>query len=280
MTVRVVTDSACDLPDRLAADLDIEIVPLTIRFGDEELVDRRDFTPAEFWARCHASPVLPQTAAPPPGLYEARYRGLAAAGATGIVVVALSGALSATVQSAQVAAAAVAEEIPVEVIDSRSVTLGLGLIAVAAARHAAAGGSLETITSVARSLAARTHVVGTLDTLENLKKGGRIGGAKALLASVLSIKPVIDVRDGKVEEGGRQRTRAKAFAFLADTVRRAQPIEALAVAHGDAADVDRFVDLLRPLYAGDIVIGQIGAVIGAHTGPGTIGVIYQTPAAN
>jgi DegV family protein with EDD domain len=278
MTVRVVTDSACDLPGALAAELGIEIVPLTIRFGDEELVDRRDFTPAEFWARCHASPVLPQTAAPPPGAYEDRYRALAAAGASAIVVVALSGALSATLQSAQVAAAAVAEDIPVAVVDSRSVTLGLGMIAVAAARHAAAGGSLEDVASHATALAARTHVVGTLDTLENLKKGGRIGGAKALLASVLSIKPVVEVRDGRVEEGGRQRTRAKAFAFLADTVRNAEPIDALAVAHGDATDVDRFLDLLRPIYRGDIVVGQIGAVIGAHTGPGTIGVVYQTPA--
>jgi DegV family protein with EDD domain len=278
MTIRVVTDSACDLPEALAADLGIEIVPLTIRFGDEELVDRVDFTPAEFWARCHASPVLPQTAAPSPGAYEERYRKLATHGATGIVVVALSGALSATMQSAQVAAAAVAEEIPVTVIDSRSVTLGLGLIAVAAARHAAAGGSLEEVAGGAQALAARTHVVGTLDTLENLKKGGRIGGAKALLASVLSIKPVIEVRNGEVEEGGRQRTRAKAFAFLVDTVRKAQPIDALAVAHGDAADLGRFLDLLRPIYSGEIVVGQIGAVIGAHSGPGTIGVVYQTPA--
>jgi fatty acid kinase fatty acid binding subunit len=278
MTVRVVTDSACDLPDALAAELGIEIVPLTVRFGDEELVDRRDFTPAEFWARSHASPVLPQTAAPPPGAYEERFRALATAGATAIVVVALSGALSATLQSAQVAAASVAEEIPVAVVDSRSVTLGLGMIAVAAARRAAAGGSFEDVAGHATSLATRTHVVGTLDTLENLKKGGRIGGAKALLASVLSIKPVVEVRDGRVEEGGRQRTRAKALAFLVDTVRQAEPIDALAVAHGDARDLDRFLDLLRPVYADDIVVGQIGAVIGAHTGPGTIGVVYQTPA--
>jgi len=278
MTVRVITDSACDLPAPLATELGIDIVPLTVRFGEEELVDRRDFTPSEFWARCHASPVLPQTAAPPPGAYEERYRALLADGATGIVVVALSGALSATMQSAQVAAAAVAERIPVIVVDSRSVTLGLGMIAVGAARAAVAGGSVDDVAAVATSLAGRTRVVGTLDTLENLKKGGRIGGAKALVASVLSIKPVIEVRDGRVEEAGRQRTRAKAFAFLADTVRNAEPIENLAVAHGDAPDLDRFLDLLRPIHDGDIVIGQIGAVIGAHAGPGTIGVAYQTPA--
>jgi DegV family protein with EDD domain len=277
MTVRVVTDSSCDLPQALADELGIAIVPLTIRFGDEELVDRVDFTPSEFWARCHASPVLPQTAAPPPGAFEEVYRQLAADGATGIVVVSLSSGLSATMQSAQVAAAAVAEGVEVVVVDSRSVTLGLGMMAVAAARRARSGGSLEEVAALARSLADRTHVVGTLDTLENLKKGGRIGGAKALVASVLSIKPVIEVRDGKVEEAGRQRTRAKALSFLAQTVKQAGPIESLAVAHGDARDLDTVLALLQPLYAGEIVVGQIGAVIGAHSGPGTIGVIFQDP---
>jgi DegV family protein with EDD domain len=277
MTVRVVTDSACDLPDELARDLGITVVPLTIRFGAEDLVDGRDFTPAEFWSRCRASAVLPQTAAPAPGAFETAYRSLAAEGATGIVVVSLSSELSGTMQSAAIAATAVTDVIPVEVIDSRSVTLGLGLIALAAARAARDGAPVDAIAALARGLAGRTHVVGTLDTLDNLRKGGRIGGAKALVASVLSIKPVIEVRDGRVEEGGRQRTRAKAFSFLADTVRRAEPIEALAVAHGDAPDVDVLVDLLRPLYAGEIVVGQIGAVIGTHTGPGVVGVVYQTP---
>jgi DegV family protein with EDD domain len=278
MTVRVVTDSACDLPDALVESLGIVVVPLTIRFGTDELVDRRDFTPAEFWARCHASPVLPQTAAPPSGAFEAAYRQLAAAGADAIVTVSLSGELSATMQSATVAAAAVSDVVPVEVVDSRSVTLGLGMIAVAAARAAGAGGSLADVSALARDVADRTRIVGTLDTLENLKKGGRIGGARALLASVLSIKPVIEVRDGRVEEAGRQRTRAKAFAHLADTVKQAEPLDTLAVTHGDAHDVDKLLDLLRPLHKGEIVVGQIGAVIGTHAGPGVVGVAYQTPA--
>jgi DegV family protein with EDD domain len=118
---------------------------------------------------------------------------------------------------------------------------------------------------------------GALDTLENLKKGGRIGGAKAMLASVLSIKPVIEVRDGVVQEGGKQRTRTKALAFLVDKVATAVAspgIEQLAVLHADCPDVDAFVTQLRAVYPGEIIVGEIGAVIGTHAGRGTIGIAY------
>jgi DegV family protein with EDD domain len=118
---------------------------------------------------------------------------------------------------------------------------------------------------------------GALDTLENLKKGGRIGGAKAMLASVLSIKPVIEVRDGVVQEGGKQRTRTKALAFLVDKVAAAVAspgIEQLAVLHADCPDVEAFVTQLRAVYPGEIIVGEIGAVIGTHAGRGTIGVAY------
>jgi DegV family protein with EDD domain len=209
VTVRIVTDSACDLPQAVADELGISIVPLSIRFGSEEFIDRRDLTTAEFWRRSAASPVLPETAAPPPGLFEETYRALIADGATGIVVISLSGGLSATIQSAELAARAVADEISIEVVDSNSVTLGLGIIVTACARAAQAGSSFGDITAMAADLGARTKVWGALDTLENLKKGGRIGGAKAMLASVLSIKPIVEVRHGKVEEGGKQRTRKK-----------------------------------------------------------------------
>lgn len=275
--VRIVTDSACDLPEGIAADLGIEIVPLTIRFGDDEYTDRQDLTPAEFWATCAASPVLPSTAAPSPGAFEAVFRSLAAEGATGIVCINLSAALSATMQSAELAARSVSDQIEVRVIDSASVTIGLGMICVDCARLAAEGASIDAIESRARDLAARTHVWAALDTLENLKKGGRIGGAKALVASVLSIKPIIEVVNGKVEEGGKQRTRAKALAFLIDQVAAAGEIENLAVMHAACPDVEQFVAKLRPLSpTGDIVVGDIGAVIGAHAGQGTIGVVFQS----
>lgn len=116
---------------------------------------------------------------------------------------------------------------------------------------------------------------GALDTLDNLKKGGRIGGAKALLASALAIKPIIEVRDGRVEQGGKQRTRAKALAFLVETLQSYGPIENLAVLHADCADVDAFVALVRQHHSGDIVVGDIGPVVGSHAGRGTIGVAFQ-----
>jgi DegV family protein with EDD domain len=274
-SVRVVTDSACDLPQSVVDELGIEIVPLTIRMGDEEFVDRRDLTPAEFWARCASMSQLPETAAPAPGQFEAAYRGLAAQGATAVVVISLSGELSATIQSAELAARSVSAEIPVTVVDSHNCTLGLGMIVADCARLAKDGGSAEQVADRARDLARRTRVWGALDTLENLKKGGRIGGARAMLASALSIKPIIEVRDGKVEQGGKQRTRSKALAFLVEKLRSYGEVENLAVLHADCSDVDEFVEMLRPHYAGDIVIGDIGPVVGTHAGRGTIGIAFH-----
>ena len=273
--VRIVTDSACDLPQHVADELGIDIVPLTIRIDGHEYVDRADLTPAEFWAKCAASAELPSTAAPAPGQFEAAYRKLAAEGATSIVVINLSAGLSATMQSAELAARGVAAEIAVTVVDSQQCTLGLGSIVMDCARLAAGGASHQAVVDRATDLATRTKVWGALDTLENLKKGGRIGGAKALLASVLSIKPIIEVRDGKVEEGGKQRTRSKALAFLVDTLAKAGPVENLMVLNADCSDVDAFVEMLRAHHAGEIVVGDIGPVVGSHTGRGTIGIAYS-----
>ncbi len=275
MTVRIVTDSACDLPQSLADELGIVIVPLSIRFGDDEFIDRQDLTTAEFWAKSAASPVLPETAAPPPGLFEQAYRGLIEEGATGIVVVNLSGGLSATLQSAELASRAVADAVEIAVVDSQSCTMGLGTIVAATARAAQAGGSFAEVAALARDLSLRTKVWGALDTLDNLKKGGRIGGAKAMLASVLSIKPIVEVRNGKVEEGGKQRTRKKALAFLIEKLQSYEHVENLAILQADCDDVDQFLEMLRPHYSGEILIGDIGPVVGSHTGKGTIGLAFQ-----
>ena len=276
--VRIVTDSACDLPQQVADELGIEIVPLTIRIDGHEYVDRVDLTPAEFWAKCAASPTLPETAAPAPGQFEATYRKLALEGATSIVVISLSAALSATMQSAELAARSVSSDISVTVVDSQQATLGLGLIVTKAARLAAAGAPHADVVALARSLAGRTKVWGALDTLENLKKGGRIGGAKAMLASALAIKPIIEVRDGKVEQGGKQRTRSKALAFLVEKLVEAGPVETLMVLHADCSDVAAFVEMLRPHHPGEIIVGDIGPVVGTHAGHGTIGVAFDVPA--
>jgi DegV family protein with EDD domain len=121
-------------------------------------------------------------------------------------------------------------------------------------------------------------VWGALDTLDNLKKGGRIGGAKAMLASALAIKPIIEVRDGKVEQGGKQRTRTKALAFLVEKLVSYGTVDNLAVLHADCSDVDQFVAMLRPHYGDDIVIGEIGPVVGSHAGRGTIGLAFTVRA--
>jgi DegV family protein with EDD domain len=272
--VRIVTDSACDLPQSVADELAIEIVPLTIRIDGNEYVDRRDLSVADFWAKCAASPTLPETAAPAPGQFEQVYRQLAADRAGSVVTISLSGALSATMQSAELAARSVSDVVPVTVIDSRSATLGLGAIVADSARLAAGGATHDEVVAHAQDLAGRTRVWGALDTLDNLKKGGRIGGAKALLASALAIKPIIEVRDGKVEQGGKQRTRSKALAFLVEKVAAVDGLDRLYVLHADCRDVDQFVEMLRPHVAGEIVVGDIGPVVGSHAGRGTIGVAF------
>ena len=279
-TVHVVTDSSCDLPADIAESLGISIVPLAIRFGDDEFIDREELSTAEFWTRCVNSDTLPETAAPAPGQFEQTYRSAAATGATGIVVVSLSSALSATMQSAQLAARAIADDpdidLDVRVIDSRTISMGLGTIALACARAARDGAGIDEIEALANDLVGRTRVYGALDTLENLKKGGRIGNAKALLATALSIKPIIEVTGGVVEQAGKQRTRSKALAHLVDTVKKFEGnIENLAVLHADCSDVDLFVEMLAPYHTDEIVIGEIGPVIGTHGGRGTIGVAFQ-----
>ena len=279
-TVTIVTDSSCDLPASIADELGITIVPLSIRFGDDEFIDRDELSTAEFWSRCVNSATLPETAAPAPGQFEQAYRAAASAGATGVVVVSLSSALSATMQSAQLAARSIGDDpdvdLDIRVVDSHTITMGLGTIALACARAARDGASVDDVEALAVDLAARTRVFGALDTLDNLKKGGRIGNAKALMATALSIKPIIEVTGGVVEQGGKQRTRSKALAFLVAKITGVEDrIENLAVMHADCSDVDLFVDMLRPHYDGEIVVGEIGPVIGTHGGRGTIGVAFQ-----
>jgi DegV family protein with EDD domain len=161
-------------------------------------------------------------------------------------------------------------------VDSLSASLGQGMIGLAAARAAAEGKSLDEVTRIAEELVPRTRLFGALDTLENLKKGGRIGNAQALLGSMLSLKPIVELQDGTVEAGAKVRTRTRALRYLVDQVRNNPGLENLAVLHGDAPDLDEFLTMLDPFYPRDqIVIGDLGAVIGAHAGPRTIGVVFQ-----
>lgn len=275
MTIRIVTDSASDLSSELAQLHSIVIVPLSFRFGTEEFIDRQGLSTAQFWDKCALSPVLPETAAPSPGQFESAFRQIASEGASGIVVISLSSDLSATMQSCEVAAKSLVDIIPIRIVDSRSVSMGQGITAIACAKLAASGATIEQVAELGTTLASRTKLWATLNTLENLKKGGRIGGAKALLATALSIKPIITIVDGKIEEGGRQRTRSKAIAFLVDKVHEAGPIENLTVLQAQCVDLDLLLGGLQTIYSGEIMVGDIGAVIGSHVGIGTIGVTFH-----
>jgi DegV family protein with EDD domain len=278
MAVRIVTDSSCDLTAEEADALGIEIVPLSIRFGNEEFTDRVDLTVDEFYRRLAESAALPQTAAPAPGAFEEAFRRSAELGADAVVCINLSSELSATLQSAQNAGRAVEGVIDVRVVDSRSITSGLGSQVLVAAQAARDGKRVDEIVALVEDMVKRTHVLGALDTLENLKKGGRIGGAQALLGNLLSIKPLLDISTGKVEEAGKARTRKKALQWLADKLLSQPAVEHLCITHGNAPDVDELLELIASRYPRESIrIGIIGPVIGAHGGPRVLGVTWQDP---
>ena len=276
-SVHIVTDSSCDLPDNLISEMNIKIVPLKIRFGDTEFVDRVELTTDQFWEKCQASDELPSTAAPSPGAFVEEFQNAANEGATGVVAIILSGELSATIEAAQQAAQLVKDEIEVRVIDSRTVTLGLGSVVMGAASAAISGANIEEVAAIASDSVNRTQVHAALDTLENLRKGGRIGAAGSLLGSMLSIKPLIEVRNGVVEPAGKQRTRGKALSYLVGVVEQnADQIEQIFVTHAACDDVDSFLEQVRSVVSVEVLVGEVGPVVGAHAGIGTIGVAFQT----
>ena len=275
MTIRIVTDSASDISLGEAEDLGIEIVPLSIRFGEAEYTDLVDLSVSDFYQKMAESDLLPSTAAPSPGAFEAAFKRCAEAGADGVICINLSLALSATGQAAQLAADALADTLPVKCIDSKSITCGLGTIIRKAAGAAKDGGSMDEIVALVENLASRTRIFATLDTLENLKKGGRIGGAKAMLGTMLQFKPCLDLSSGEVVEAGRQRTRKKSLIWLKEVLESEGEISELSIIHGDAPDVEEFATLISDIVPRDqIRINQLGAVIGTHGGPRVLGVTY------
>jgi DegV family protein with EDD domain len=273
--IGVVTDSAGDLPSELARQLDVIVVPLDVRLGSMPVEEVRVLEPAEFWRRAAQTPELPETSAPSPGAFVEAYLACRDAGAEAVICVTISSALSATYEAARSAAAAVAADIRVEVVDSRNATMGEGLLVIEAAELARGPLPFDAIVEQVKSAVGRLHVLGTLDTLDNLRRGGRIGTAQALIGTMLQVKPVVEVRDGVVEGESRQRTRSRSLKYLADKVNTAGPLERLAVIHAAAADVTGFTSMLSPeALEHPLVVSFIGPVIGAHTGAGTIGVCY------
>jgi len=273
--IRVVTDSACDIPEEIARRLNIDIVSLSIRFGDEEFTDRVDLSPEAFWAKCKASKTLPETAAPSPGAFQAAYERAIADGCDGVIVLTLSALLSATNQSAVLGAEAVADRLPVRVVDTKAVSMAQGLLVIDVAEMAVTGADLEQLVAHAESLVAKVGVVAMLDTLEHLIKGGRVGGARALLGQVLSIKPLLELKDGVVAEAGRQRTRSKALVAIAEVARSHAPLKRLALVHGASSEVANLESLVKDVSTQNpIIVTDMGPVVGTHGGPGIIGLCW------
>jgi DegV family protein with EDD domain len=273
--IKIVTDSGSDIPESLRIEHGIVEVPLDVRLGPELL---RGISAEAFWAKARESSAMAETSAPSPGAFAEVFAKAKSDGYDGVCCLTISSGLSATFQAARAGAQELSGEIPVEVIDTRLATMGEGLVVLEAAEAAQAGGALEEVAARARQAIGATTVFGTLENLEALRRGGRIGSAQAFIGSMLSIKPIIEVRDGVVEGESRQRTRARSLQYLLDKTARQLPVKRAAVMHAGASDFDEFLQRFRQLDLGvEPITGFIGPTIGAHTGIGTIGVCLQGP---
>jgi DegV family protein with EDD domain len=274
VTVRVVTDSTADLPPEVVRELAITVVPLLVLFGDEVYRDGVDLTNEEFFKRLTTSPVLPTTSQPSVGAFQETYRELAAT-ADQIVSIHISAWASGTCDSALQAASSLGGSPRVEVVDSRTTSMGLGFQVIAAARAAQAGASMEEVAAAARSVGGRHHLLALLETLEYLRRGGRIGRAQAFLGSILNLKPLLTFRDGVVHPVARVRTRARALEELLRHSLAYGDLEDVAVIHGTTPeDADMLARRVRErLPQVPIHVGRLGPVLGVHGGPGIIGMV-------
>ena len=274
MTIKIITDSTSDLPDDIADSLGITMVPANVIFGQEQFKDRVEMTPAQFYERLVDSPVHPTTSAPSIGQFVEAYESVAP-DADGIVSIHVSAKLSATYNAAVQAAEQVNLDCPIRVIDSEQASMGLGLGAIAAAKSANEGADLETVADIAGSVTERGMCVALIDTLEFLQRGGRIGKAQALVGSILRVKPMIVVRDGEVQPFGKARTYAKGLAQIERTVRDFGPAEALGVMYSTDEDMARtLAESMSDVLPDDTkpFVAPFGPGIGAHVGPGAIGI--------
>jgi len=273
--VAIVTDSASDLPPAIATPAGITIVPLQVSFGSETFLANETLTTDEFWARMLAPGApFPTTAAASPGEFAAAYRRLFDAGADAIVCVTVSGDLSGTYKSAKIAADGMPQR-EVHVVDSRTASLGHGMLAQIGAELAAEGVSGVEIARVLEERKKDVDLFVALDTLEYLKRGGRISGGRAAVGTMLSIKPIITVIDGVVENAERVRSRAKARERVLELLTRA-PIERATVLHTTQADVEEFRERFMErsgLPASRVQVLTVGPSVGSHLGPGCVGAV-------
>ena len=267
---RVVTDSTADVPPEWCERHGIEVVPLRVLFGTESFRDRVDLTTDQFFDRLRASERLPTTSAPSPGDFAVVYERLSRE-CDGVVSIHISGDLSGTVEAARVGAGSV-EGFPVHVIDSRCLTICLAYLALTAAQ----ADTLEAAVREVEERVPRQGILALLDTLRYLEMGGRIGRAQALLGTVLDLKPILSLADGRVVPLDRVRTRAKAIPRLVERLRQDLPVERLAVMHAQAPeDAERIrATLAAELPDVEVDVGELGAVLGTHVGPGAVGMAY------
>jgi DegV family protein with EDD domain len=278
--VAIFTDSASDFDPALAAAEGITIIPLLVTFGDETFKAGTELSTEAFWERMVAPDApFPKTAASSPGEFKDAYEAAFDAGAEAIVSINVAGNLSGTIKSAQIARDMLPDR-EIHVVDSQGASMAEGILARMGVEMAAEGRSAA---EIAEKLEARTsdmRIYLTLETLEYLKKGGRISGAQAAIGTLLSVKPIIRVQDGVVETIDKVRTRTKARERMIELITE-RPIERLAILHTISPDVEAFRDevLSRSpgLAASDVTIDLVGASVGPHLGPGCVGaaILYR-----
>lgn len=278
MSVRIVTDSTADITPEQAQAWGIDVIPLTVFFGDEAYLDHVELDNATFYRRLQSSnSELPRTSQPAPAQFLETYTRLIEEGAESILSLHLSSKLSGTYQSACNARDNLPEslrKVPIEVVDTLSVSGGIALTVEQLAQKAQEGQSLAELKAYAIDRYERTRILAVMDTLEFLRRGGRIGSAKAMLGNMLSVKPIIAIKDGAVTPVEQPRTRTKAFARTAQILAESGPVEALGIVEADAQIGDQFEEVIKTVYKGTITRYKFGPVVGVYGGPGIVGIAY------
>jgi DegV family protein with EDD domain len=275
MAVRIVTDSTADIPRDQAEAAGITVVPLTVFFGDEAYLDGVDLDNAGFYQKLSTSKTLPRTSQPSPAAFQQAYTRLIDEGADAILSIHLSAKLSGTYQSAYTARDTLPDtvkKIPIDIIDSQSISVGMSWAILLAAREAREGVGLAEMKAHVLDRLARTRILAVLDTLDYIKRGGRIGGARALLGNMLSVKPIISLKDGEVVPLEQPRTRSKAYARIARLVQEMGGVEHVSLAESDDEVGQQLAQVIKTVYAGELPVYRLGAVLGTHAGPGTAAV--------
>lgn len=271
VTVKVVTDSTADLTPQLAKELGITVVPVYVRFGNEVYRDRVDISEDEFYQRLLHEPIHPSTTQPTPQDFVDVYKDLAQE-ADGVISIHITSKLSGTCNSALRGKELVEKECPIEVIDSQVVTMGLGQLAIVANTLAKSGKSLHQVVEEVKQMIPSIHLLGLLDTLKYLALGGRIGKVQALLGSVLSVKPMLTIKDGELIPASRVRSRTKGIDRLFNFVKNAVDIQDLAIVYNTTPDeAQALVGRMGSIFPSkQIRLARLGPALGAHTGPGIL----------